>query len=299
MHACMRACIQTHIHTYMRTCILDVPHSHFLSSKHAVQEGGKMGKKGGAPAAPAAAPAAKRARKAVVPAPVVPAPDVRALPGPAVPAPSAGACSSFVDTNVNTKILKRVADAKATIFAHPIFQDITTAAATAESGLDAFAQDLIKQKLNNHQNYMAAFNVFQVVDFARFMTPDTPVHLEKVQALADHFWSPVPKTSICPYTLVVAALPTDFDNGLHSLPMLSPPEYAWALLLALEEAIDSNASDQELTFFRSLMLSFSVRVECVEAEQERVWRAHALRQSDSQVGFVAKQTPIQCTQRSR
>ena len=180
-----------------------------------------------------------------------------------------------------------------------MFHDIMTASATDDSGLDAFSMEAVKRELHKKQSYTAGFNVFQVIDFTRFMAPDTPVHLDKVQKLADHFWSPVPTDSICPYMLVVAALPTDCDNGLHALPMLSPPEYAWALLLALEEAIDSNASDQELTFFRSLMLSFSVRVECVEVEHDRVWRAHVLRQSDSQVGYVAKQTPVQCIQRSR
>ena len=42
-----------------------------------------------------------------------------------------------------------------------------------------------------------------------------------------------------------------------------------------------------------MALSFCVRVEAIENYEEAMWRAHQLRQANSQVGDVAKQTPVQ------
>ena len=127
-----------------------------------------------------------------------------------------------------------------------------------------------------------------------FATKETPVHMDRVTQLGEHFWSPIPN-DICPYTIVVAALFSDTEGErLPPLMMLSPPEYAWGFLFAIEDAINTGATDTEFKTLRRLALSFTVRVEVVENNHNRLWRAHQLRQSDAQVGHVAKQTPAQC-----
>ena len=250
-----------------------------------------MGKKGH-PTTPVRRTSTKR-RCVVAPAtPPTPAPVVQPPAQALGPAPTPVVCG-HTDTTVNSEILKRVSDARAAILGHELFSDILSTQARNDAGMAPVDLQVLTGALQNSQHYTAAFNIFQVVDLMSFVTHDTPVHTDHTQKLADHFWSPVPNDLVCPYLIVLAAMPSDANDGLRTLPMLSPPEYAWAFLFALEAAINAGSTDAELATFRQMALSFTVRVEVHENQQQRVWRAHQLRQSDTQVGYVAKQSPVQ------
>ena len=198
------------------------------------------------------------------------------------------------DNGTNANLLKKVAAAKATLTNHSLFNDITQKEAIS-AGMAVWQKNDMKAKLASIKNYTAAFNLFQVCDLGDFLTKDTPVHLKKVQQLGDHFWSTPPENGLCPYTIVLAC-PSSLatDGNVTQLAMLSPPEYAWAFLFAIEEGIDASMDDADMEKFQKAALAFSVRLEVIDNHQDRLWRAHQLRQSDSQVGYVAKQTPVQC-----
>ena len=207
------------------------------------------------------------------------------------------AAGGLLGENINSKMLKRVADAKRTVLANEHFQDIMSAEALSDGGMARVSMGDLRCSLVANKHYTAAFNLFAVVDFMRFVTQDTPVHGEKVLRLGEHFWTPSPTdTTACPYTIVLAALESDGGDAttIPPLEMLSPPEYAWAFLFAIEQAINNDATDGELQAFRRVALTFTLRLEIVESRTERHWRAHRLRQGDTQVGDVAKQTPVQC-----
>ena len=64
-------------------------------------------------------------------------------------------------------------------------------------------------------------------------------------------------------------------------------------MLAISRAIHDGVGDDVLELYRAGLLNTPLRIEIYDNAQDRLWRAHQLRQDEAQKGSVAKPTPIQ------
>ena len=199
-----------------------------------------------------------------------------------------------LDSTTNAGILKRVAEARQTILNHVAFHDIMSLDARADAGVAPVNKATFLDTLATAQSLTAGFNLFQVVDFMAFTTSDTPVYMDKVESLVQLCWRRFPRHGIFPFTIVVAWRSGHAQEGIiPCLPLLSPPEYAWSSLFAIEELIQGGASDEEISKYKGVMLAATVRVEAIDSSDERMWRALNLRSADQGFGEVAELTPTQ------
>ena len=116
--------------------------------------------------------------------------------------------------------------------------------------------------------------------------------MAKVEHIVNHFWNPPPSDGTGPYTITLAQGSDTTEMGAL-LMQLSPPEYCWAPVIAIAKAIHDGVGDDVLELYRACLLNTPLRIEIYDNAQDRLWRAHQLRQDEAQKGIVAKPTPIQ------
>ena len=119
------------------------------------------------------------------------------------------------------------------------------------------------RNLVGNKHNTAVFNFFQVADCINCATRGAPMHKDDVQRLKGHFWFP---RDICPIHdrcgdlvhifLWQAAAPVD-DTAPSRI----------RILFAMEDEINTCATDGELETFRRLALSCAVRVELQDNQQ--------------------------------
>ena len=64
-------------------------------------------------------------------------------------------------------------------------------------------------------------------------------------------------------------------------------------MVAIAKAIHDGVGDVVHELYRACLLNTPLRIEIYDNAQDRLWRAHQLRQGEAQTGSVAKPTPIQ------
>ena len=73
------------------------------------------------------------------------------------------------------------------------------------------------------------------------------------------------------------------------LMQLSPPEYCWAPVVAIAKAINDGVGDDVLKVYRTCLLNTFIRIEIFGNAQDRMWRAHQLRQDEAQKDVLRNQ----------
>ena len=127
-----------------------------------------------------------------------------------------------------------------------------------------------------------------MIDCLAIPSIDSPIYETKVNWLKDHFWATPPNTF--PYTITAVTSSTTV-----TLPavQISAPEYTWAAILGVAEAIKAQAEPEVLEKYRSVLGRANVTIELIENENKRAWRSIQLRQDDQQKGEATKMTTIQ------
>ena len=192
---------------------------------------------------------------------------------------------------VNDVVIARMAEAATTVHNHTEFEGLLTADACEDCFQGAYDVDHFRRSIVTNKGIsQSGYNLFRL-NLNQWATMDTPVQMMKLNWVVDHFWEA--KMPDCfPHTIVVA-LRTGEEPASNVGTMISPPEFAWAPVRAIENAIQNGSSDDDLQKLRKLVLSATVRFEIIDNTNDRIWRAHQLRQSEIQTGDSAKLTPLQ------
>eukprot|EP00959_Pyramimonas_sp_CCMP1952_P099534 2080928-Pyramimonas_sp.AAC.1 len=126
----------------------------------------------------------------------------------------------------------------------------------------AETEDMLKQ--NNA--WEGTGSLFSLIDCLAIPSIEAPIYKTKVNWLKGHFWATPPNTF--PYT--ITAVTSTATVTLLAV-QISAPEYNWAAILGVAEAIKAQAEPEVLEKFRSVLSRANVTIELIENDNKRAW----------------------------
>ena len=193
---------------------------------------------------------------------------------------------------MNDKLVAEVQAAKEKIMNH--FPGILTAlprTIDTGSGYKAhFDAEGFAKGIMNQNKYEASNNIF-VLDPLSWPTKGTPIKTSSIFHLRKQYFEP--PTGTFPDLILVGALRTGEDPRNGPVQQISPPELCWSALLACAADIDAACGAETMALWEQTLLSVTVRFEVIDNDNERVWRALAMREALVQQGESVNQSPVQ------
>jgi hypothetical protein len=210
-------------------------------------------------------------------------------------AAAAAATTQSADSpdNVCGPILAKVHDAVKAITMHPMFTDIVDADPMGlETGgaMAKFSQDDFKMVLSGGSApfYKANGNFFWQ-SFTWLANHRIPINLGKIREM-ERFnlkFDDPPSTLDWSVVVAVDSTASEVTKMRGSLQRVSHPEPVFAVLFAMQKAVEHKCDDEVMQRWRRLALNVCFQFEVVAPGEDRFWRSQNLRQMAIEQGIVA------------